>query len=539
VLPGGRSVAVFRHSAESLVQLVSESVPERVLSDVIAENLRASQGINPGKGERRSWDRSIPILARDLVEAGLGGVEMLIEYQLPLTSKRADVILAGRDRRTGADSYLIVELKQWSHAELYEDDAELVLVPGMGERPKLHPVVQVRGYCEYLADFVGALDQHRNAVRGVAYLHNANDLDNHDLYDHVEDERTRLFSKTRRGQFVDYLKAQFAPEPGAAAADRLLSSSIRPSKQLLKAAAGEIKNRDQFVLLAEQRLAFEMVMHAVEKARASNSKQVVIITGGPGSGKSVIALSLLGEVSERGYTVLHATGSRSFTETMRKVVAKGSSRLKSMFKYFNNFMTATPNDLDVLICDEAHRIRETSENRFTKAAQRTGRPQVDELISAARVPVFLLDEHQVVRPPTRSTLNGSDRLAGLAAAAGFLTCVVLGVWSSVWSDGGALEELRGATESTHQMSPAGKPVVSIAPSPALTISASASTEPSPRPAAVKIAKRTRAESSGAVRPLRHHVGSVRTAYATLRIREPGENDREQGRASPRGRLWPP
>ncbi|MFG1703750.1 DNA/RNA helicase domain-containing protein [Nonomuraea sp. M3C6] len=391
-------MAVFRHSAESLVQLVSESVPERILSDVIADHLRATQGINPGKGERRSWDRSIPILARDLVEAGLGGVEMLIEYQLPLTSKRADVILAGHDRRTGADSYLIVELKQWSQAELYEDDADLVLVPGMDHRPKLHPVVQVRGYCDYLADFVGALDQHRNAVRGVAYLHNASDPDIHDLYDHVEDERTRLFSKTRRGQFVDYLKAQFAPKPGATAADRLLSSSIRPSKQLLKAAAEEIKNRDQFVLLAEQRLAYEMVLHAVEKARAGNSKQVVIITGGPGSGKSVIALSLLGELSGRGYSALHATGSRSFTETMRRVVAKGSTRMKAMFKYFNNFMTAKPNDLDALICDEAHRIRETSANRFTSSAQRTGRPQLDELINAARMPVFLLDEHQVVRP---------------------------------------------------------------------------------------------------------------------------------------------
>ncbi|WP_312888395.1 DUF2075 domain-containing protein [Nonomuraea rhodomycinica] len=125
---------------------------------------------------------------------------------------------------------------------------------------------------------------------------------------------------------------------------------------------------------------------------------MVIITGGPGSGKSVIALSLLGELSDRGYSALHATGSRSFTETMRRVVAKGSTRMRAMFKYFNNFMTANPNELDVLICDEAHRIRETSANRFTKSTERTGRPQLDELIAAARVPVFLLDEHQVVRP---------------------------------------------------------------------------------------------------------------------------------------------
>ncbi|MBE3011976.1 DUF2075 domain-containing protein [Microbispora sp. NEAU-D428] len=395
-------MAVVRHSAEGLLQLAS--VPERVLSDVIAEQLRITQGVNPGKSERRSWDRSLPVLARDLVEAGLGGVEMLLEYQLPLTSKRADVILAGVDRHSGDDAYVVVELKQWSHAELYEDDADLVLVPGMGNHPKLHPVVQVHGYCDYLADFVAALEDRRHAVRGVAYLHNANDLDIHDLYDRVEDERTRLFSQSRRGQFIDYLRTQFAPEHGARAADRLLASAIRPSKQLLKVAAAEIRHRDQFVLLDQQRLAYEIVLHAVEKARASDSKEVVIVTGGPGSGKSVIALSLLGELAERGYPAHHATGSRSFTETMRRHVAKGSTRTKALFKYFNNFMTAKPNNLDVLICDEAHRIRETSANRFTKAAERTGRSQLDELMSAARVPVFLLDEHQVVRPGETGTV---------------------------------------------------------------------------------------------------------------------------------------
>lgn len=392
VLPGGRSVAVIRHSAESLLQFAS--VPEKMLSEMIAEQLRFTQGINPSKSERKSWDRSLPILARDLVEAGLGGVEMLVEYQLPLTSKRVDVILAGVERH-GSDAYVIVELKQWSMAELYEDDVDLVLVAGMR---KLHPVLQVRGYCDYLADFVGCLEHRSEAFRGVAYLHNANDLDIHDLYDHVEDDRTRLFSQSRRGQFIDYLRAQFAPEPGAGAADRLLSSAIRPSKQLLKVAAAEIKNRDQFVLLDQQRLAYEIVLHAVEKARAADSKEVVIVTGGPGSGKSVIALSLLGELAARGYATHHATGSRSFTETMRRHVARGSTRTKALFKYFNNFSAAKRNELDVLICDEAHRIRETSTTRFTKVSQRTGRSQLDELMAAARVPVFLLDEHQVVRP---------------------------------------------------------------------------------------------------------------------------------------------
>src|SRR5205085_950967 len=139
------------------------------------------------------------------------------------------------------------------------------------------------------------------------------------------------------------------------------------------------------------------VLTAVERARSSNSKQLVLVTGGPGSGKSVIALSLLGELWRQGRSAMHATGSRSFTQTLRKVAGERKKQVQNLFKYFNNFMAAEPNGLDVLLCDEAHRMRKTSADRYTKAELRTGRPQVAELIDAARVPVFLLDQHQVVR----------------------------------------------------------------------------------------------------------------------------------------------
>jgi hypothetical protein len=377
---------------------------ERQLAGVIADHLRATTGRSPSESERKSWRRSLPVLVRDLIEAGLGNVEMLIEYQLPLTSRRADVVLAGVDRRTGSDAYVVVELKQWSQAELFEDSERLVVVEGM-HRELEHPLIQVQGYCDYISDFVASLRGNETAVRGVAYLHNAVDLEVEDLFDLSMSERTRLFTKSRRAAFLEYLRDQFTPEPGAGAADRLLASATRPSKQLMKLAASEIKDREQFVLLDEQRLAYEIVLHAVEKARRSDAKEVVVITGGPGSGKSVIALSLLGELSRQGYSALHATGSRSFTQTMRRVAGRGSPRVKDLFKYFNSFMDAQRNDIEVLICDEAHRIRETSANRYTSAVHRTGRSQIDELISAARVPVFLLDEHQVVKPGEVGTVE--------------------------------------------------------------------------------------------------------------------------------------
>nr|WP_240189378.1 DUF2075 domain-containing protein [Nakamurella flavida] len=185
----------------------------------------------------------------------------------------------------------------------------------------------------------------------------------------------------------------------------LAKSKVGPSRQLLNVVADELAHREQFVLLDEQRVAVDLVLAEVERSRSGDHKTVVVVSGGPGSGKSVIALSLMGELASRGRTVVHATGSRSFTQTLRTVSGQGRQRSGSLFKYFNSFMEAERNGLDVLILDEAHRMRATSANRYTRAALRTGRPQLDELIQAARVPVFLLDEHQVVRPGEMGTVE--------------------------------------------------------------------------------------------------------------------------------------
>lgn len=400
-------MTALRLSVENLLA----SPTEAALAEVIAEHVRRTTGRGVSPAEIRSWQRSLPALARDLADAGLSAVEMLVEYKLPLTSKRADVVLAGVHPRTGADSYVVVELKQWSRAEPSELGEHLVLVDGMRGGEQLNPAEQVRRYCEYMRDFLGVLAGKPDTVYGAAYLHNAMDLDIDGLADQVRDERSRLFTKQRRGDFLRYLGERLANESGAQAADRLLHSPVAPSKQLMAYAAREIREREQFVLLDEQQVAYELVMRAVERARRGDFKQVVIVTGGPGSGKSVIALSLLGELFRQNRSALHATGSRSFTQTLHRIPGRGSTRVKGLFKYFNNFMEAEPNGLEVLICDEAHRIRETSSMRFTPAAKRTGRSQLDELLAAARVPVFLLDQHQVVRPGELGTVEGIESYA--------------------------------------------------------------------------------------------------------------------------------
>ncbi|MGP3921760.1 DNA/RNA helicase domain-containing protein [Streptomyces sp. 8N616] len=391
---------LFRDSASA----VAAEIHAGSLFLRLTEQFVHMHGYKPGPSEVRSWERSIPVLVNTLLDAGLGQVEVLLEYGLPLTSKRADAVLAGVHPRTKEPSYLVVELKQWSQAVPDDGDPLLCRVDTY-TRPVLNPIDQVRGYCNYLESFNGALDGHGNRLAGVAYLHNATEFGISGLYEVEQSERGRLFTAERRSAFVNFLRSRLAPAPGAQAADELLAGKTKPSRQLITVAAQEVREREQFQLLDEQRVAYEIVLRAVRRAREADHKEVVVVTGGPGTGKSVIALQLLGELYRQGRTALHATGSQSFTKTMRKVAGARKREVQDLFKYFNSFMAAERNGLDALICDEAHRIRETSASRYTQARHRTGKPQVEELIDAARVPVFLLDEHQVVRPGEMGTVE--------------------------------------------------------------------------------------------------------------------------------------
>ena len=403
-------MSTFRRSAASLRDQITIDAQFGALRQHLLY-----EGTGVGPGEVKSWQNSIPVLTQDLADAGLGQVEVLLEHKLPLSSKRTDALLAGVHPKTGRASYLVVELKQWSHVQPWQDSTTLVDVDGARYRPSLHPSLQVGGYVDYLGDFTLAIGENNAHLGGAAYLHNAGDDGVRPLRASAEAlAAAPLFTADHRGEWLEFLQAHFAPESGANAADSLLRSKIAPSKQLLERAAAEIQQREQFQLLDEQRVAYEIVLEAVKASYRGNGKTAIVVSGGPGSGKSVIALSVVGELARQGRSVLHATGSQAFTQTLRKVAGHRSTRTKALFKYFNQFMDAVPNDLDVLVLDEAHRIRETSVDRWTPKRVRESapdRPQVDELLEAARVPVFLLDEHQVVRPGESGTVALIDERA--------------------------------------------------------------------------------------------------------------------------------
>jgi len=385
--------ALIRQTASTLLNWSEHNT----LSQKLAQQMYFQIGTNPNESEQRSWSNSLRDLLALLVEIGLESANLLLEYQLPYSSKRIDALLVGSNPKFENPVIIAIELKQWTSVESFEDAADVLKIPSYGNNPVLHPLVQVRNYCEYLLDFNRYVSSETTNLFGVAYLHNWLGKRNKAIDSIPPTSHSALFLGSERGAFTKFLKENLSGKHADIYTDDLLAAKISPSKQLLAVAAEEIKNREQFRLLDEQQLAYSLVLKAVRDAENSNTKTAVIITGGPGSGKSVIALSLLGELSRRGKSCLHATGSRAFRNSLRKIAGNRAPQVQKMFSYFNSFMVSERNSLDVLVCDEAHRIRETSANRYTKAELRTGEPQLHELLNVARVPVFLLDANQVVR----------------------------------------------------------------------------------------------------------------------------------------------
>ncbi|WP_280433270.1 DUF2075 domain-containing protein [Nocardia brasiliensis] len=383
---------------------------EERLSALIAAHLAPRKA---GIAERRSWDASLPLFARVLVDAGLSDIDMLIECKLPETDRRADVILAGIHPKTRKDIYVVVELKQWSHAALGWNSDQIVWSLYM-RGDQLHPMDQVRGYCRYLRQYVEVLHDRPEAVHGVAYLHNATKISVSPLFERTPDQLGRLFTSDQRVEFISYLKGLLVPDAGVA--DRLLNSALRARKTLFQFGSAELQTLTHDSLLDNQSLAYEAVMNRITLSKMANNKTVVLVTGGPGSGKTQVAIAALLELCRRRASVQYATGSEAITKTMRRLLGTQLPELEGKLTYYRNLATAEPNALDVLICDEAHRIRRTSTNRFTPRGSRSARPQIDELMDAARVPVFLLDENQIVRPDEVGT---ADLIADHAARKGF------------------------------------------------------------------------------------------------------------------------
>jgi len=379
-------------------EFIKDTVHNRIapkLSDAFFSYFRH----RPAASEVASWRNSLRAMAQLVDSAGLHDHGVLLEYQLPVSSLRLDCMICGLDSDLRAQA-VIVELKQWEACKVNDVDNVVLTWVGGREREVLHPSAQVGQYHQYLADGLTAFHEGDAPVKlsACSYLHNYEPKSGDPLLDtkfaSVLAEYP-VFGANGSNELALYLQQRLAKGKGGPVLDRLEAGRLRASRKLMEHVSATISDRAPWVLLDEQMVAFQKVLSLVRSGLTKENKHVVIIRGGPGTGKSVIAINLLGELSRRGVGAQYATGSKAFTETLRSILG---SRSRSMLQYFNGYRSVDEDAIDVLICDEAHRIRLTSDGQYVRRENRTSVPQIQEIIAASKVSVFLVDDRQVVRP---------------------------------------------------------------------------------------------------------------------------------------------
>ena len=364
------------------------------IEDVVSRHYRSATGHSVGPSEMQSWKHSLLEMAKVLGDEEIPeDAGVAIEYQLPQTSKRIDFVITGEDA-SARTKVMIIELKQWSESRRSDKDAIVWARRGGrgGEREGTHPSYQAWSYAAYLQDFNTAVQDGAMTLQPCAYLHNHprdGEIDHPHYREHLE--RAPLFLARERAKLQAFIREHVRHGDRKGALYAIENGRIRPSKMLIDSVAGLLQGKPEFVLIDDQKVAHETILKA--DTRAAQKKQVVIVQGGPGTGKSVIAINLLGALIARHRNVRYVSKNAA-PRAVYEAKLTGTftrTRISNLFSGSGAFVNDEADSYDTLIVDEAHRLNEKS-----GLYRNLGDNQVKELIRSARCTVFFVDDDQRV-----------------------------------------------------------------------------------------------------------------------------------------------
>jgi uncharacterized protein len=378
-------------------------------ADIMQENFLKSYGRKVGDSEYNSWEDTGKVI-KNLIELGdLKNVYVAFEYQVPYTQKRIDCLIFGKNKQ-GKGVVIHIEMKQWQKVEALECEGNFVETYTGGDKRKVaHPSQQVEGYHNYLMGFVEIFEENEIELFGYAYCPNYNKKEGEGLFDKKYKEvinKFPIYTKEDIENLANRLKELLSQEEGFDIFNKFMESPLNPSRKLLDSASNVIKQESDFNLLDDQIYARNVILDKIKKAETSNEKNVIIVKGGPGTGKTVIALHILAEFAgnkDKKYKIFFSSRSKPLIEAIKYKMERGQKagevNAKILFTGLDPYIPSrvNENDLDILIVDEAHRIGEKSDHRFTKKENRTDMPQVEQLIRCAKTSIFFIDDKQVIR----------------------------------------------------------------------------------------------------------------------------------------------
>lgn len=389
-----------------------EDVDTNTIADLVELSFLRNLGRRVPESEKRSWINSLSFMERVVRRAELDpSCGVLVEYVVPATSNRIDFFVSGHDEN-GNKNFVIVELKQWTTAEATEKDGVVRTLLGGGIRETTHPSYQAQSYRLYLEDYNENIDSKNLTPHSCAYLHNFQKRSpeplTSELYKSITDD-TPIYFKDDQAELEAFLRKYVGKGNGEHILYEVENGRIRPSKKLIDHVSGMFDGNQEFILLDEQKVAYETARHV---ALSRPKKAVVLIKGGPGTGKSVISVNLLGGLLKDQKNTLFVAPNASFRHVLvhKLALEHPKNRLNNLFKGSSSFVDSDPNTFDAIIVDEAHRLKDH------RAYQYFGKNQVEDIVKAARTSVFFVDDDQAIRPEDIGSVKEIRRVAEMFGA---------------------------------------------------------------------------------------------------------------------------
>ncbi len=369
-----------------LNDVLSGYVDKQILTSFVRE-----LGHSTGKSELDSWRHSMPYMSNVINNPDIpDDAGIAIEYRIPQSTKRIDFIITGinEDNRKTA---ILIELKQWSKGIQISDKDGIVNTSFFGDVN--HPSYQVWSYATLLEDYNENVQEQSITIKPCAYLHNyeRDDIVANDFYKEYLDKAPLFFLQDAL-KLQEFIKRHVRYGDKGDALYAIENGKIRPSKAMSEKLASMLEGNQEFVLIDDQKIVYETALKLAQESTDQN-KNVLIVEGGPGTGKSVIAINLLTELTNRKDVTQYVT-KNSAPREVYQVMLTGKftkTRIANLFSSSGSFYNIEANTFDSLIVDEAHRL-----NAKSGLFSHLGENQIKELINAAKFSIFFIDEDQRV-----------------------------------------------------------------------------------------------------------------------------------------------
>lgn len=350
-------------------------------------------GYHTSQSERTAWNNSMQYMMKVLIDNNIpGNVGIAIEFKIPNTSKRVDFIITGKDGKL-KNTAIIVELKQWTEAEIVSGKDSIVSTyTGHALREVVHPSYQAWSYATTIEDYNETVQEREIDLHPCAYLHNYLTVTPPTLLaenykEHLEE--ALAFIKGDVEKLRDFINQYIKYSDDKETLYMIENGKIRPSKSLQDALSSMLQGNQEFVMIDDQKLVYETALEMARKLYQDGHKRVLIVKGGPGTGKSVLAVNLLVKLTNCSYVTKNAAPRNVYAIKLSGDFRK--TRINNLFKGSGSFIESAENEFDVLLVDEAHRL-----NAKSGMFQNLGENQIKEIIHTSKFSVSFIDESQKI-----------------------------------------------------------------------------------------------------------------------------------------------